>query len=106
MSRPAGPLTGAPPMIGLTPTTDADVDASTSAMPAIARIGPMEVTGFDGHTTTRSAPTIASRTPGAGWAAGAPSYSTRAAAPCGRSRTKYSWNVRRPSVVVTLVRTG
>ena len=73
MSRPAGPLTGAPPMIGLTPTTGADVDASASAMPVTARIGPTEVTGLDGHTTTRSAPRIASRTPGAGRAAGAPS---------------------------------
>ena len=72
MRRPAGPLTGAPPTIGLTPTTRRARRASASTMPGTARIGPTEVTGFDGHTTTRSASASASSTPGAGRAPAAP----------------------------------
>src|SRR5262249_32680071 len=63
----------APPTIGLTATTGAGVAASASAIPGTARIGPTDVMGFDGHTTISSAPRIASTTPGAGLAAGAPS---------------------------------
>src|SRR5258706_175792 len=43
MSAAAGPLTAAPPTIGLTPTTGADVAPSASAMPVTERIGPIDV---------------------------------------------------------------
>src|SRR5262249_2938065 len=69
----AGPLTAAPATIGLTPITRPRVEASASAMPGTATIGPIDVTGFDGHTTTTSASRIASSTPGAGRARAAPS---------------------------------
>src|SRR2546430_838012 len=73
MRAPAGPLTAAPPTIGLTPTTGAVVERSASTMPGTARIGPMEVTGLEGQTMTTSAVWIDSTTPGAGPALGAPS---------------------------------
>src|SRR6267142_2028323 len=63
---PAGPLTAAPPTMGLTPTTDARVAPRAPATPGTARIGPTEVTGLEGQTTTRSASWIAASTPGAG----------------------------------------
>src|SRR5712691_2736488 len=72
ISAPAGPLTGASPTIGLTPMTGARVSPSAATIPGTAKMGPMDVTGFDGQTTTRSAPAIASRTPGAGRASAAP----------------------------------
>ena len=55
MSRSAGPFTGAPPTIGLTPTTRSRRATSTSRMPGTARIGPIEITGFDGQITIVSA---------------------------------------------------
>src|SRR5262245_32493660 len=73
MRAPAGPLTAAPPTIGLMPTTGAAVAESASTIPGTARIGPTDVTGLDGHTTTTSAAPIASTTPGAGRALVAPS---------------------------------
>src|SRR3954470_10942267 len=106
MSRPAGPLTGAPPMIGLTPTTEAFVARRASAMPGTARIGPIEVTGFDGQITMGLVSAIDATTSGAGRASAAPSYATDTTSPWALSRTKYSWKLRRPAVVVTLVRTG
>src|SRR5262245_39447112 len=69
----AGPLTAAPPMIGLTATTGAAVERSASTMPGTARIGPTDVTGFEGQTTMTSAARIDSTTPGAGRALDAPS---------------------------------
>jgi len=73
MRAAAGPLTAAPPTIGLTATTGAAVARSASTMPGTARIGPTEVTGFDGQTTMTSAARIDSTTPGAGRALDAPS---------------------------------
>ena len=64
------PRTGAPPMIGETPTT---VLAATAArMPGTARIVPTLTTGLDGGRITTSAASIASSTPGAGLASSAP----------------------------------
>src|SRR5207302_396834 len=71
---PAGPLTGAPPTIGLIASTTAVVSWSASRMPGTERIGPIEVIGLDGQTMTTSAVRIASRTPGAGVAVPAPAY--------------------------------
>ena len=59
-------------MIGDTPTTGAVVARSASAIPGTARIGPTETTGLDGAISTRSAPAIASSTPGAGVESSAP----------------------------------
>src|SRR5437868_4837509 len=73
ISAPAGPLTAAPPTIGLTPMTGPRVAASASAIAGTAMIGPIDVMGFEGQTTTRSASPIASTTPGADRARSAPS---------------------------------
>src|SRR5258705_12137028 len=78
MSAAAGPLTAAPPTIGLTATTGAAVAASASTIPGTARIGPTDVTGLDGHTTTSSAPRLASTTSRAARAAAAQPYCTPA----------------------------
>ena len=59
-------------MIGLTPTTRSRRATSASRTPGTARIGPIEITGLLGHTSTVSAPAIASSTPGAGAASSAP----------------------------------
>src|SRR5437879_7848371 len=63
---PAGPLTAAPPTMGLTPTTDARVAPRASATPGTARIGPTEVTGLEGQKTTRWAGRIDDSAKGAG----------------------------------------
>ena len=60
------PRTTLPPMIGETPTTGACVWRIASRMPGTDTIVPIETTGFDGATSTRSAPTMASTTQGAG----------------------------------------
>ena len=60
------PRTTLPPMIGETPTTGAGACGGASRMPGTDTIVPIETTGFDGATSTRSAPTMASTTPGAG----------------------------------------
>src|SRR2546425_8969989 len=72
MSSPAGPLTAAPPTIGLTATTRARAAASASAMPGTASTGPTDVTGVEGPTTTSSASRVGAGTPGAGRAPGGP----------------------------------
>ena len=64
------PRTGAPPMIGDTPTTV--LARIASAIPGTARIVPMLTTGLDGGIRITSAPAIASSTPGAGDACAAP----------------------------------
>src|ERR1022692_3426676 len=71
----AMPRTGAPPMIGETPTTVLALTAS--AMPGTARMMPMLTTGFDGGSRTKSAASIASSTPGAGFAPAAPAPGVR-----------------------------
>ena len=58
------PRTWWPPTMGESPTTGAGVAASASRTPGTPRIVPTETTGLDGGSTTRSAPVIASTTPG------------------------------------------
>src|SRR5215469_7320836 len=83
------PRTGAPPMIGDTPTT---VFARiASAIPGTARIVPMLTTGLDGGSTTTSASASASSTPGAGEACAAPAKSKPAAGTPAPIRTHHSW---------------
>src|SRR2546428_11294324 len=55
---PAGPLTAAPPTMGLTPTTDARVAPRASATPGAARVGPTEGAGVGGQTTERAGPPV------------------------------------------------
>src|SRR5436309_1214510 len=55
------PRTGAPPMIGDTPTTFAGPDTSASRSGATARIGAIDTTGLLGATRTTSASASASR---------------------------------------------
>ena len=72
MRRPAGPDTGCPPTMGVTAMMVAPVASSARTMPGTARMGPIEVMGLEGQTMTASAVTMASTTPGAGAAEGAP----------------------------------
>ena len=64
MRRSAGPFTGAPPTMGLTAITRSRRATSASRTPGTARIGPIEITGFDGQITMVSAVRSASSTPG------------------------------------------
>ena len=79
-------------------------------MPGTARIGPIEMTGFDGHSTIASAASIASSTPGAGRDSVAPSKRTATTGGCARSRTNHSCmcssRVAPASPTVIRVRTG
>jgi hypothetical protein len=90
MSRSAGPLTVAPRMIGLTATTCARRACRASRTPGRARIGPTEITGFDGQSRMASASARASSTPGPGRASAAPSKRTAATGGWARSRTNHS----------------
>src|SRR5579875_1082842 len=98
----AMPRTGAPPMIGDTPTTVLALTASL--MPGTVRIGPMLTTGLDGGNSTTSAAAIASSTPGAGVASAAPDGTIETAGTSACSRSHHSWKctVRRaPSSSMT-----
>ena len=55
ISRSAGPFSAAPATMGETATTRARRAGSASRTPGTASSGPMETTGFDGHTTIVSA---------------------------------------------------
>ena len=55
MNASVGPLTARPPTSGLTATTGAGAAAIASRIPGTARIGPIEITGFEGPTITTSA---------------------------------------------------
>ena len=54
-----GPFNERPPTNGLTATTGAGAARSASRIPGSARIGPIEMTGFDGPITIASASAIA-----------------------------------------------
>ena len=54
-----GPLIERPPTNGLTATTGAGAARSASRIPGRARIGPIEITGFEGPITIASASAIA-----------------------------------------------
>ena len=55
MKASVGPLTARPPTSGLTATTGPGAAAIASRIPGTARIGPIEITGFEGPTITTSA---------------------------------------------------
>ena len=74
MKMSVGPLSTAPCTSGETATTGASVARSASAIPPTARIGPIEITGFDGPITTALALAIASSTSGDGVAGPAPEH--------------------------------
>ena len=85
------PRTGAPPTIGETPTIRAEADPSASRIPGTERMVPIDTTGFDGATRIADADAIASRTPGAGRAAGAPARYTERTGSVAPRPTQYSW---------------
>ena len=95
----AMPRTGAPAMIGETPTTGADAVDKASRMPGTDRMVPMLTTGLDGGSSTTSAAASASITPGAGLAVSAPTETNRSAATAARiaSHHSWKWTARRPS---------
>ena len=64
MNLSVGPLTTAPATNGLTATTGAAAPSISALRPGTARIGPIEMTGFDGPITIASAPSIAARSSG------------------------------------------
>ncbi len=85
------PRTGAPPMIGESPTTGAEAAATASRMPGTARMVPIETTGLDGGKRMTSASARASSTPGAGLAVSAPTGTIASASTAACSLTQYSW---------------
>ena len=104
--RSAGPFSAVPAMIGDTATVCSRLARMASAMPGTASSGPIETIGFEGATTTTSAPAIASSTPGPGEEAPAPSKRTDETGTSWRSLTKYSWKpTSSPSAKVTIVAT-
>src|SRR5918995_387483 len=105
MKMSVGPLTTRPATNGLTATTGAADAAIASRSAEIARIGPIEITGFDGPITIASAGPIAAITSGVGLASPIPSTSiaSTGASPC--SATRYCCRSRQSSAVRTRVRT-
>ena len=73
MNCSVGPLTARPATSGLTAITGASAAAIASRMPGTEMIGPIEITGLEGPTTTVSAPASASRTSALGAARFSPS---------------------------------
>ena len=106
MNGSVGPLTIAPPTTGETATTGAGAARSASARPGTARIGRIEITGFDGPTTIARAAAIASSAAAGGLAASTPSYSTPSTGPAPRSRIMNSWKSTHRPRARTRVRTG
>src|SRR5207248_5667612 len=76
-----GPLITAPATSGLTATTAEDDVAKAARRPGRARIGPIEMIGFDGPIRIARACSIASIASGVGAAAWAPRYSTSLTGP-------------------------
>ena len=72
MNAAVGPLTTSPFTSGLTATTGASAWVRAFRMPSTARIGPIEMTGFEGPITIACAVVIAVRTSGVGRALRAP----------------------------------
>ncbi len=90
MNFSVGPLTALPATNGLTATTGAPDAAIASRIPGTERIGPIEITGFDGPTTIASAAASASRTSSVGAARSSPRTSTRSIGASDRSTIKNS----------------
>ena len=91
---------------GLTASTGAAAELISSLIPGTARIGPIEMTGFDGPTTIASAPSIAAWISGVIDASPMPASSIPSIGGPARSWTRYSWNPRQPDGIRTRVRTG
>src|SRR4051812_48836270 len=106
MNGSVGPLTIAPPTTGDTPTSGAGDARSAGAIPGTARIGRIEITGFDGPTTIARAAAIASSAAAGGEAASTPAYSTPSTGPAPRSRIMNAWNSCHAPRASTRVRTG
>ena len=73
MNLSVGPLTTSPATNGLTATTGASAPAIASRIPGTARIGPIEITGFEGPMTIASAAASAASASGVAVAASIPS---------------------------------
>ena len=101
-----GPFTDLPPTNGLTATTGAGAARSASRIPGSARIGPIEMTGFDGPITIASASAIAWSTASDGRARSSPRSSTLSIGPSARSRIMNSWNGSVRPRAPTQVETG
>ena len=71
-----------------------------------ARIGPIEITGFDGPTTTARAVAIASSSSGGTAASAAPRNSTSSTGPAAPSRIMNAWKACHAPRARTHVRTG
>ena len=91
-------------MNGETATTNASRRASRT--PPQARIGPIDVTGFDGPSRTASASRRAPITSGVAGGGAEDSHAMPRTATAPRCRTHHSWKWRRPSSVRTWVAYG
>ena len=108
MNGSVGPLTTAPPTTGRDARRPAPARARSAArMPGTARIGPIEITGFDGPIDDRAA---RRRSPRAPRAAAAPPRRPRtrrpSTGPAPRSRIMNSWKSPQRPRASTRVRTG
>ena len=99
-------MTTAPPTSGLTATTAAGDAPRASRIPGTARMGPIEITGFDGPITIARAAAIASSTSGAGRDASTPSSSTPSTGSPAPARIMYSWKGHQRPSKRTRVRTA
>ena len=106
MNASVGPLSTCPPTSGETATTGAGQPRSASRIPGTARIGPIEMTGFDGPTITARARRARPRPPALGAAASAPRNATSSTGPAAPSRIMNAWNGRHAPRALTHVRTG
>src|SRR5580693_4560563 len=106
MNASVGPLTTAPATSGLTATTGAGLSLIAVLMPGTARIGPIEMTGFDGPITIARAMASAVSISGVGLALSAPRKSTSWTGPAPPDLIMYSWNGHQRSFAITFVRTG
>ena len=102
--RSAGPFTARPPMSGLTATQGTRRCSSASRTSLTARIGPIETYGLLGASRIRSAPPIASSTPGAARASSSPSKRTASTSSRCPRATNHSWNGNLPAGVSSQVR--
>src|SRR3954471_7397309 len=105
MNGSVGPLTIAPATTGDTPTPGAAAARIAAAIPGTARIGRIEMTGFDGPTTIARAEAIAASASAGGDAASTPAYSTPSTGPAPPSRIMNSWNSTQRPRASTRVRT-
>ena len=81
MNSAVGPLSTAPPTMGETARTGAGASMSASQRPGSSRIGPIEITGFDGPMMIARALAIASSTSALGLASSIPISRTPSTGP-------------------------